>query len=75
MTSDFHMPDSWYDPPDENDFDPSCPDCGEDSLTVEGDLVSCMECEYSNYLEPDYDEYDDVNYDYDFEEEWSDDES
>lgn len=68
--TDFRMPDSWYDPPEVEEFDPSCPDCGEDALTVDGYLVSCMECEYSNDLS--YDDYDDEPY-YDDEENWDED--
>lgn len=69
MGTDFHMPDSWYDPPDYEEFD-ECPECGEDSLTVEGYTVYCMECDYSNGNEP---EFDDDYFDDEKEEDWNDD--
>ena len=61
--SDFHMPDSWYDPPDEEYSDCEC-DC---DPCVDGDCEDCAN------LHPLYDDYDDYYEDEDWEEEWSDD--
>lgn len=46
--------DAWLERPYQDQYEAyACPECGEDSLTVEGYSVACMECNYVN--EPDWD--------------------
>lgn len=64
--TDFRMPDSWYDPPNEDGCECDCDPC------VEG---ACEECSNSHpFYDDDYEPDDDYYYDFDSEEEWSDDE-
>lgn len=67
MGTDFHMPDSWYDPPDDDGCECDCDPC------VEG---ACEECPNSHPFYDDYEydpDLDDEYEDLDYEEDWNDD--
>lgn len=64
--TDFHMPDSWYDPPTDEGCECECGPCLDDG--------SCEECELGHpFYDDDYYDDEPADYDDEKEEDWNDD--